>query len=341
MRPSPSTPTLQDVARAAGVSTATVSRCLNSPERVVTATRERVMQAVKTLGYTPNFAARVMAAKRSFTIGAVIPTMDNAIFARGIQAFQEELHARGYTLLVASSLYQPSVEEEQIRALVSRGADGVLLIGYARPPALYDYLAQHRTPALVAWAHQAQNPQPAVGFDNHAAMSQLTQAVMAQGHRNIAMITAPTAGNDRTAERLRGMRTALQNGGIDPETVPVIETPYGMENGALALVDLMKHHPRTTAAICGNDVLAVGAMRAAQDLGLSIPRDLSITGFDDMELASIVSPGLTSVHVPHRDMGRRAARALIGMVETPGAAPAPHALDTQVILRGSLGPAPA
>ena len=112
-----STPTLEDVAKVAGVSTATVSRCLNSPDRVVERTRRRVMDAVDALGYTPNFGARVMAAKRTFTIGAIIPTMENAIFARGLQAFQEELHARGYTLLVSSSAYKPEVEEEQIKAL--------------------------------------------------------------------------------------------------------------------------------------------------------------------------------------------------------------------------------
>ena len=114
-------PTLDDVAHAAGVSTATVSRCINDPKVVAKATREKVEAAIKTLGYTPNFAARFMASKRTFTIGAIIPTMENAIFARGLQTFQEALHARGYTLLVSSSLYSPEAEEEQIRNLVARG----------------------------------------------------------------------------------------------------------------------------------------------------------------------------------------------------------------------------
>ncbi len=135
-----SAPTLDDVAKMADVSTATVSRCLNSPDRVVEATRKRVLSAVDALGYTPNFAARVMAAKRSFTIGAIIPTMENAIFARGLQSFQEELHQRGYTLLVSSSAYKPEIEEEQIRTLIARGADGLLLIGHDRDPKIYDFL---------------------------------------------------------------------------------------------------------------------------------------------------------------------------------------------------------
>ncbi len=153
-------PTLDDVAKTAGVSTATVSRCLNSPERVVESTRKRVMSAVETLGYTPNFGARVMAAKRTFTIGAIIPTMENAIFARGLQAFQEELHKRGYTLLVSSSAYRPDVEEEQIRALVARGADGLLLIGHDRDPSLYRYLERQEVPALVAWSFAPKQGSP-------------------------------------------------------------------------------------------------------------------------------------------------------------------------------------
>ena len=106
-------PTVEDVARHAGVSTATVSRCLNMPHRVTEQTRERVMDAVRELGYAPNFGARALAAKRTNTFGAIIPTMENAIFARGLQAFQEELHANGVTMLVASSSYEPDLEEEQ------------------------------------------------------------------------------------------------------------------------------------------------------------------------------------------------------------------------------------
>lgn len=184
-----SAPTLNDVAKAAGVSTATVSRCLNSPEQVVEKTRLRVLKAVEDLGYTPNFAARVMAAKRSFTIGAIIPTMDNAIFARGLQAFQDELRAHGYTLLVSSSAYDPDVEKEQIRTLVARGADGLLLIGHEREEQIYEYLDRHQVPALVAWSYLPEAPQPSVGFNNHQAMYALTQTVLDAGHRQLAMIS--------------------------------------------------------------------------------------------------------------------------------------------------------
>ncbi|MEP3440644.1 MAG: LacI family DNA-binding transcriptional regulator [Sulfitobacter sp.] len=337
MRSSRSTPTLDDVAKKAGVSTATVSRCINTPERVVEATRKRVNRAIDSLGYTPNFGARVMAAKRTFTIGAIIPTMENAIFARGLQAFQEELHNSGYTLLVSSSAYDPKIEEEQIKALISRGADGLLLIGYDRAPAIYRYLERQAAPALIAWAYAPNNPLPAIGFDNRAAMIRLFDKVWEMGHRRIAVISANVLGNDRAAERLEGIRDALLARGLPPETIRVIETPYGFDTGETAMRELMSTDITPTLVMCGNDVLAAGAMRGARALGLDVPRDVSITGFDDIELAQVLHPPLTTMHVPHREMGRRAAAMLIALVE--GTAPQP-AIDLSVTLqmRDSLAP---
>jgi LacI family transcriptional regulator len=330
-----SAPTLDDVARAAGVSTATVSRCLNAPNRVVEATRIKVMSAVDALGYTPNFGARVMAAKRTFTIGAIIPTMDNAIFARGIQAFQEALHDRGYTLLVASSSYDPAIEADQIRALVGRGADGLFLIGYDRDPGIYSYLEQQSVPVLSSWAFDANSSVPTVGFDNRKGMRLMADKVLSLGHRNIAIISGMLKGNDRTTERLEGIRDAFRGYGIDADRLQVIETPYEVENGATAFVMLMQSTPRPTAVICGNDVLGVGAVCAARDLGLNVPGDVSITGFDDIELARIVTPQLTTIHVPHRDMGRKAAEALIEMVEKRSTG-ASVELPISLEMRGSL-----
>lgn len=331
------TPTLEDVAKVAGVSTATVSRCLNSPDRVVERTRKRVMNAVEALGYTPNFGARVMAAKRTFTIGAIIPTMENSIFAKGLQAFQEELHARGYTLLVSSSAYKPEVEEEQIKALVARGADGLLLIGYDRAPAVYDYLKRQNVPALSAWAFSPKQEQPAIGFDNRASMRALAQEVLALGHRQIGVISAITQGNDRARERLRGIENAIAEAGLDGTALDVIETPYDIENGGDAFEALRKRNPQISVVMCSNDVLAVGALVRAKQIGLTVPNDISITGFDDIELARIVSPSLTTVHVPHREMGQRAAIELIKMVEQKGAGSS-QKLESTIEMRESLGP---
>ncbi|MDW4550542.1 LacI family DNA-binding transcriptional regulator [Defluviimonas sp. D31] len=334
-RSATSAPTLEDVAERARVSTATVSRCLNSPGQVTAATRERVMQAVRELGYAPNFGARVLAAKRTDTFGAIIPTMENAIFARALQAFQEELGKHGITLLVASSSYRLDIEEDQIRALTARGAEGLLLIGHHRSPDIYSFLQQHGIPTLIAWVYDPQEPQVSVGFDNRRAMEMLASEVIALGHRRIAVISAEQSANDRASARVEGIRLAMRKAGLDPDSYDLIETPYGIDFGAEAFVRLMDREQRPTVVMCGNDVLAAGAIRQARAMGIRVPEDVSVTGFDDIELASVIVPALTTVHVPHREMGREAARMLVSMVRGEGQ-PASRELATELRWRDTL-----
>ncbi len=332
-----SVPTLEDVARHADVSTATVSRCLNSPDRVIEKTRKRVLAAVRELGYSPNFGARALAAKRTNTIGAIIPTMENAIFARGIQAFQEELHRLGFTLLVSSSSYRPDLEDEQIRALVARGADALLLIGHHRDPEIYRFLQDRGVPVLVAWAYQKGAAVASIGFDNRRAMAELAEKVMDLGHRKLGIISAGQALNDRARDRVRGVMEVAAKRGLDPQAIALVETPYSIENGGHAFRQLMEQEEPPTVVICGNDVLAVGAMQMARQMGLRVPQDVSITGFDDIELAAVVAPSLTTVHVPHRDMGRQAAQILVDMVLGKPLAQS-VLLETDLRLRETLGP---
>ena len=333
---SPIKPKLEDVAKAAKVSTATVSRCLNAPQKVTAATRERVLKAVDHLGYTPNFGGRALASKRTNTIGAVIPTMDNAIFARGLQAFQEALSAAGMTLMVSSSGYDAEREADQIRALAGRGADGILLIGTARLASAYEFLRRFNTPYVIAWS-MAEPGDHAVGFDNSAAARKMAERVIALGHRNIAMISGITAMNDRAASRVDGVRAALAAAGMDAVAMPVEEVRYAFNEAGEAFDRLMARSVPPTAIICGNDVLGVGAIVRAKAQGLDVPGDVSITGFDDIDIAAIVEPALTTVHVPHRRMGAAAAELLLAMID--GRAVERHkVLDTAIVERGSLGP---
>lgn len=331
------TPTLQDVADKAAVSTATVSRCLNFPDQVSKRTKDKVMSAVKDLGYSPNFGAKAMAARRTNTIGAIIPTMENAVFARGLQAFQEELRLHSLTMLVASTSYQPEIEAEQIRSLVARGADALLLIGHERDPEIYRFLEAQGVPALVTWAFDPKSARPSVGFDNAAAMHEMASEVILQGHRKLALISAETASNDRAYARYAGLQSAMSAAGLNPDDLAFIETVYGIENGALAFEELMNAPSRPTAVFCGNDVLAVGAMRRARELGIAVPDEVSIIGFDDIELAQVTYPPLTTVHVPHREMGRRAAAALANLLKN-GTPIEAIELCAKPILRGTLGP---
>ncbi|MEL6645677.1 MAG: LacI family DNA-binding transcriptional regulator [Pseudomonadota bacterium] len=332
-------PKLADVARQAGVSTATVSRCLNDPSVVSERTRQKVMKAVERLGYAPNFGAQALAAKRTNTFGAIIPTMENAIFARGLQAFQEELGAHRTTLLVASSSYRPDLEEEQIRALVARGADALLLIGYDRTEATYEFLRQRNMPFVVSWAFDAGHSATTVGFDNRQAMQTLAAQVIDLGHRRLALISAERRDNDRARERVAGVLAAMADTGLAPDDLTIVEVPYSIENGSSAFAQLMARADPPTAVLCGNDVLAAGALTQAKAMGLSVPDDVSITGFDDIELAQIVDPPLTTVHVPHRDMGREAARTLIA-ARNGTEKVSSLKLQTQLVWRQSLGPAP-
>ena len=330
-------PTLYDVAVAAGVSTATVSRCMNFPNQVAKNTHQKVMAAIKNLGYSPNFGAKAMAARRTNTIGAIIPTMENAMFARGLEAFQKELRLHGFTMLVASTSYRPDVEEEQIRSLVARGADALLLIGHEREADIYRFLETQGVPSLITWVFDEKITQPSVGFDNRVAMMEMTMKVIEFGHTRLAFISAITSKNDRASARLDGIKDAMKSAGLNTNDLCCIETNYGIDEGAKAFDSLMGKRPRPTAILCGNDVLAVGALRRARELKIAIPQDVSIIGFDDIELAQVAYPSLTTVRVPHRDMGRSAGHILADHVKN-GTPLKSLQLKTEIVLRETLAP---
>jgi LacI family transcriptional regulator len=330
-----SAPTIEDVAREAGVSTATVSRTLNSPESVVKQTRLRVLAAVKALDYSPNFGARALAARRTNTIGAVIPTIENAIFAQGLQAFQETIAKAGSTLLVASSSYQQDIEEEQIRTLVARGADAILLIGEHRSDEIYAFLQKRHIPYVISWYYRSDTSHCYVGFENRSSANEIAKSVLELGHSKIGMIAGLTKNNDRARERVMGVRDAIVEYNITEDSFNVIEAPYSFIDGGDAFEILLSKDEPPTAVICGNDVLAVGALKRAKSMGLRIPQDISITGFDDIEVATMVEPELTTVHVPHRRMGRIAAECLLAMRKKQQQ-PQSHRLKPYIVRRGTL-----
>lgn len=329
-------PTIDDVALRANVSTATVSRFLNDPERVRKATGLRVKQAVEELGYAPHFGGRALAMNSTNTIGAVVPTIENAIFARGIQAMQERLTGDDVTLLIASSNYDKKQEWQQIQALVARGIDGLLLIGKDRDPSVYTFLKNRGLPYVLAWVWNDDREHIYVGFPNEASSEELTNRVLELGHTSIGMIAGVMVDNDRARARVAGVRAALATAGLSLAKNQLIESVYDMRSGANAFKTLMAQSPRPTAIICGNDVLAAGAQMGARELGLIVPEDVSVVGFDDIDLASGISPPLTTVHVPHRLMGRSAAELLLDM--RAGKSVSSQRIDTAIIMRSSLAP---
>ncbi len=324
-------PTIDDVAKAAGVSTATISRAINDPDKVAKSTRDRINTAIDALGYTPHFGARAMASSRFKTVGAVIPTMANAMFASGMQAFQEALSEAGVTLLVATTGYDPEAELRQIRALMMQGAAGLMLIGTERPEATRRFLELRNVPHVLAWATGPEGSGLFAGFDNRAAAQEMTAHVLAKGHRKIAMIAGESAGNDRARERIAGVRAAVA--ACDgAELVGIVESPYLLERAGDAFDQIWQHRP--TAIIGGSDVLAAGAVVRARHRGIDVPGDVSVTGFDDIGLSLVSAPALTTVRVPQIEMGRAAAEILLAKLDGKDAASA--VFETQVVERGSL-----
>jgi LacI family transcriptional regulator len=331
--------TIREVAEAANVSIATVSRALNAPDRVNPELRRRVTEAVDRLGYVAVGAARALASRRTGAIGALVPTLDNAIFAECINALQLRLDDHGYVLLVASADYDARRESRELKALVERGIDGVLLVGTEHNPEVYRLLKAAAVPAVITWSCDAQVGVPCIGFDNRAAARRLCDHLIELGHRRIAMMAGLRQGNDRAAARVDGVRDALRARGLDLTPERLCERPYTVADGRNALRHLLAAPERPTAVICGNDVLAFGALFEAAAHGLGVPRDLSITGFDDLDLAAQMVPPLTTVRVPAAEMGRRAADQLVGVARGE-APPRVTELEAVIVLRGSTA-APA
>ena len=327
---------LTDVARHAAVSTATVSRALSRPDKVRPEMLERVRASVRALGYVPDGAARALASRRSNTIGAVIPTLDNAIFARGVEALQQRLSEAGYPLLLASSEYDFDREMMHVGKLIERGIDGLVLIGHDHHPRLYHLLASKEIPYVNAWVHEADSGHPCVGFDNRGAAARIASYLMDMGHRRIAMIAGLGAGNDRARARIAGVGQALASRGLVLAAGGLAECRYDIAEGRQALRRLLARPVVPTAVICGNDVLAFAALFEARALGIAVPGALSIVGFDDLELARHVEPPLTTMQVPSTEMGRRAAEYLLARIA--GEAALSVELEVNLIVRGTTAP---
>jgi LacI family transcriptional regulator len=330
---------MRDVAKLAGVSIATVSRALSEPSRVSFDMRNRVENAVRELGYIRDGAARALSMRRSHAIGAVIPTVDNATRAGKVTSLQKRCRERGYNLILALSEYDLDIELQQCRNLVEAGIDGLMLEGGLHDPALYDLLRKRGIALVNTGVYDPQAQHPTIGFDNRSAARRLAEHLMDLGHREIAMIAGPTSGNDRATARVAGVRDALAGRGLQLPPSRLVERPYRVVEGRLGLRALMAGDPAITAVVCGNDVLAGGALIEAQALGLAVPRDLSVAGFDDLDWAAQIPPGLTTLALPAKEIGTLAADYLIDLL---GGKDVPHAIEVEVrlILRGSTGPAP-
>jgi LacI family transcriptional regulator len=336
-RPSANTVTLRDDALAARVSMATVSRALNGNTSVDQDLCKRVTATARRLGYTPHAAARALASQRSRTIGAVIPTLENINFAVGVAALQRRIAEAGYTLLLGSSNYDLAEELRQVKALASHGVTAMMLVGARHSAGVYELLTAKNIPFVNTWVLDSSHP--CVGFDNREIGRALACHLLDLGHVEFGVIAQITGNSDRAAGRVLGIREALAARGVALPQERLIECPHKITEGQLAMRALMASGKRPTAVICGTDVLAFGALIEARQLGIAVPRDLSIAGINDAEFAAHLTPPLTTMRLPADEIGTRAAEYLLGRVDALPEVSATQ-VEVSLIVRASTAAPP-
>ncbi len=327
-------PTQTDVAKLAGVSTATVSRVINSRGVVTEAVRQRVQSAIDALQYVPHASARALALQRSGTLGAIIPTLNNAIFAEGINAFERAAQSRGYTFILSVSHNDRVQHAEQVIRMIERGVDGLLLVGNDHEPMVFERLEKAAVRHVCTWVFDARARAPNIGFDNVHAMHEVVDHLLALGHQNIGVLAGRSAHNDRARERVQGIVSRLNHHGVALPAQRIVEVAYSLRESREAFWKLIDND--ISAIVCGNDVIAQGALLEALKMGLAVPKDLSIVGFDDLELSAELYPALTTVHVNAQRMGECAAHALIDAVENKTHVQSQQ-LDTHLVVRETTG----
>jgi LacI family transcriptional regulator len=331
--------TLRDVARFAGVSSATVSRVMNNPEVVSDELRSRIMVAIDHLGWVPHAAARALATQRTGTIGAVFPTLANEHFATAIQTLQEAFEQVGYTLLLGCSQYDPEREYRQVRTMLERGVDAVVLVGEAHHQDLYTLLGQRQVPFVNTFTYREGCETLCVGIDNHQAFFDFTTYLIELGHRRFAMLSQNADSNDRARARREGVRDALAEHGLGISAAHMVEGFWGARQGRQLFSKVMNTPQPPTVVICGNGSFAMGAMLEAMHAGYDIPNALSLVGFDDFELMSELPIPITTVRVPSAEIGATAAKMILAELAEKGSAVSVKC-EAEIIVRASSGPPP-
>jgi len=333
-------PGIVDVAARAGVSIATVSRAFARPEMVRAETRKRIEEAARDLGYIRDRVAGAMQNRFSGTVGLIVPTIDNAIFAEMVEAFATRLRHHDRTMLIAAHGYDLSLETGIVRSLLERRIDGVALIGFAHEPVPLTMLARRGVPTLSIWNYDADSALPCIGADNRRAARLVTEHLIALGHRDIAFLFPEAQANDRARDRMEGAMRAMAAAEARVPPRRVLDCPYDMGAAKALALDLLSADP-PTAVVCGNDVIAHGVVFAAGALGVRVPGEVSVVGIGDLRGSAELEPGLTTVRLPARRIGTLAADAIVAMSES-GAPPDPFRREVAVTFteRASTAPPP-
>ncbi|BCL62265.1 DNA-binding transcriptional regulator CytR [Desulfomarina profundi] len=326
--------TILDVAKLAGVSTATVSRVINSPEAVREETRDKVTEAMKLCKYKYNALARGFVTKQSNTIGLIIPTINNPVFAESTRGVQDYADRNNIQVLLGNTYYQYKQEEKLVETFREKQVDGLIITTTNPRGAVLKTLVDEEIPFVLLYSTVKKGPMTVVGVDNFRGGYRATEHLVKLGHRRIGMVAGRFSISDRSFHRWHGYRQCLKNNKISYDKALLIQTDYSLTGGRDAVKKLLSLKDPPTAFFCSNDFLALGAMKGARELGLQLPRDLSIVGFDDIRIASYVIPELTTIRQPAYDIGKLGADLLFQRI---GGCmkPVHRMLDLSLIVRES------
>jgi LacI family repressor for deo operon, udp, cdd, tsx, nupC, and nupG len=331
-------PTIIEVAKAAGVSTATVSRVLSRPARVTPETRERVLAVVETMGYRPNVAARTLRTLRAAKILVTVPDISNPFFASVIRGAEEAARRADYAIVLGDTRHDPALENQYADMLGRSEVDGLIFLGHQLPGSLGDMVARQgaRAPVVNGCEYSPDLSVPSVHINNAVAGGDAIAHLIALGHRRIGVATGPLR-SPISGDRLAGALEAAARAGLD---VPVVRHgDYSAQSGFHLAGELVA--AGVTAIFCFSDEMAIGAMEAIRRAGFSCPGEISVIGFDDIPLARFCSPALTTIAQPKEAIGRHAMELLLEILT--GGEPAerkitlPHELVQRESVRALRG----
>lgn len=335
-------PTMKDVAKHAGVSVSTVSYVLNDSGPVAPDRRARVLSAVQALKYAPNESARGLKRRSTLPIGLVVPDLSNQFFALLAEGVERAASARDVLVVLCAPEASGVSESVTARLLRSQRLRGVVYLSGAAGPGAAVLELTNLGPVVLVDEQMPGFDLPAVVSDNRRGARELATHVLEQGHTRVAVIGGPTV-LWTAQQRLAGFREAFAAAGLDPDGVPVLVGDYHQECGGELAAQVLAAGPgeRPTALLCANDLMAVGAMQYCRSAGIEVPAEVSIVGFDDLPLSRLLTPRLTTVAQPAREMGHRAATLLFDLLEKRSSSPtspAPFPVTLQV--RDSVAPPP-
>jgi DNA-binding LacI/PurR family transcriptional regulator len=328
-------PTIYDVARLAGVSTATVSRALNDTGQVAEPKRAAIDAAVEQLGYRPNTIARSLVTRATQTIALLLPDITNPFYAELVAGIQALTLERDYTMLLCTTGFDPELEERYLRLLRAKHVDGALVDGLVLPPERIARFVEDGFPIVCLDRDVSSPAVPLVQVDNRMGARMATEHLLALGHRRIAHIMGSPA--RISEERLLGYQGALEAAGVSPDSALVALGGFTETGGHDAMRALLASAPDLTAVFAANDLSAIGAINAIVASGRSVPRDVSMVGFDDLRLARFTSPPLTTVRQPADEIARHSTELLLGMIGGRKPRKIHHLFVPELVVRSSTG----